>query len=194
MALAVQMETRVGRGVAALAKGWAILGGILLVALSLMTVVSIIGRALTGYGLGPVPGDYELVANGCAIAIFAFLPWCQLRRGHVTVDIFINRLSSRAIAVFGFLGDVLVLAVSAVIARQLYFGWGEKFPYGSDALRDALGMGFKPFFAETTYELQIPVWMPYTAALIGAALMVIVAAYTVWRSLNWVIDGQEPQL
>ncbi|MEL7211991.1 MAG: TRAP transporter small permease [Pseudomonadota bacterium] len=194
MALALQMETRVGRGVAALAKGWALLGGMLLVGLSLMTVVSIIGRALTGYGLGPVPGDYELVANGCAIAIFAFLPWCQLRRGHVTVDIFINRLSSRAIAVFGFLGDVLVLVVSTIITRQLYLGWGEKFPYGSDALRDALAMGYKPFFAETTYELQIPVWMPYTAALIGAVLMVIVAAYTVWRSLNWVIDGQEPHL
>ena len=194
MALAVETQNRIGRGVEALAKGWAILGGTLLVALSVMTVVSIIGRALTGYGLGPVPGDYELVANGCAIAIFAFLPWCQLRRGHVTVDIFINRLSSRAVAVFGCLGDALVLVVSAVIARQLYLGWGEKFPYGSDALRDALAMGYKPFFAETTYELQIPVWMPYTAALIGAVLMVIVAAYTVWRSLNWVIDGQEPQL
>ncbi|MEL6597807.1 MAG: TRAP transporter small permease [Pseudomonadota bacterium] len=194
MALAVETQNRIGHGVEALAKGWAILGGTLLVALSVMTVVSIIGRALTGYGLGPVPGDYELVANGCAIAIFAFLPWCQLRRGHVTVDIFINRLSSRAVAVFGCLGDALVLVVSAVIARQLYLGWGEKFPYGSDALRDALAMGYKPFFAETTYELQIPVWMPYTAALIGAVLMVIVAAYTVWRSLNWVIDGQEPQL
>lgn len=192
MALAVQMETRVGRGVEALAKGWAILGGIVLVALAVMTVVSIIGRALTGMGLGPIPGDYELVANGCAIAIFAFLPWCQLRRGHVTVDIFINMLSARAIAVFGFLGDVLVLVVSAVITRQLYLGWGEKFPYGSDALRDALSMGFKPFFAETTYELQIPVWIPYTAALVGAVLMVVVAAYTVWRSLNWVIAGQEP--
>ena len=194
MALAVETQNRIGRGVEALAKGWAILGGTLLVALSVMTVVSIIGRALTGYGLGPVPGDYELVANGCAIAIFAFLPWCQLRRGHVTVDIFINRLSSRAVAVFGCLGDALVLVVSAVIARQLYLGWGEKFPYGSDALRDALAMGYKPFFAETTYELQIPVWMPYTAALIGAVLMVIVAAYTVWRSRNWEIDGQEPQL
>ncbi len=194
MALAVETQNRIGRGVEALAKGWAILGGTLLVALSVMTVVSIIGRALTGYGLGPVPGDYELVANGCAIAIFAFLPWCQLRRGHVTVDIFINRLSSRAVAVFGCLGDALVLVVSAVIAHQLYLGWGEKFPYGSDALRDALAMGYRPFFAETTYELQIPVWMPYTAALIGAVLMVIVAAYTVWRSLNWVIDGQEPQL
>ena len=194
MAFAGHMEKRVGQSVEALAKAWAILGGILLVGLSLMTVVSIMGRALTGYGLGPVPGDYELVANGCAIAIFAFLPWCQLRRGHVTVDIFVNRLSSRAIAVFGFFGDLLVLIVSAVIARQLYLGWGEKFPYGSDAVRDAFAMGYKPFYAETTYELQIPVWMPYTAALTGALLMVIVAVYTVWRSLNWVIAGQEPQL
>ena len=39
MALAVETQNRIGRGVEALAKGWAILGGTLLVALSVMTVV-----------------------------------------------------------------------------------------------------------------------------------------------------------
>ena len=52
-------------------------------------------------------------------------------------------------------------------------------------------MGYKPFFAETTYELEIPVWIPYGLALIGAGLFVIVSIYTVWRSLNWVSAGRE---
>lgn len=94
-------------------------------------------------------------------------------------------------AVLGCIGDCLIAIASVIILRQLWLGFGEKFPYGSDALRDALGMGYKPFYPETTYELQIPVWIPYSAALVAAGLFVIVSLYTIWRSLNWVLDGQE---
>ena len=58
-------------------------------------------------------------------------------------------------------------------------------------LRAHLGMGFKPFFPETTYELEIPVWIPYGLALIGAALFALVSLYTVWRSVNWFLEGRE---
>jgi len=55
-----------------------------------------------------------------------------------------------------------------------------------------LGMGSKPFFPETTYELELPVWIPYGLALIGAVMFFVVSLYTVWRALNWVLDGAEP--
>ncbi|SFA73807.1 TRAP-type C4-dicarboxylate transport system, small permease component [Poseidonocella pacifica] len=189
--LAPNLELRVGRWIDFLAQAMAWGGGCILAAISLMTVVSIVGRGLDGLGLGPVTGDYELAAIGTAIAVFGFMPWCQLRRGHVTVDIFTGRLPSRIHAGFGFLGDVLITVSSAVILRQLWFGFAEKYPHGSDAFRGALGMGYKPFFAETTYELQIPVWIPYLAALCGSALFLMVSLYTCWRSLNWVIAGEE---
>ncbi|SNT37973.1 TRAP transporter small permease [Tropicimonas sediminicola] len=176
------------------ARWLAWLGGAILAALSVMTVVSIVGRSLDGVGLGAVRGDYEMVANGCALAVFYFLPWCQLRRGHVTVDILTNTFPARIQAIFGLIGDLLITIASAVILRQLWFGFGEKFPYGSDAFRDAFGMSYKPFFPETTYELQVPVWILYAAALLGAAMMVIVGLYTVRRSWGWVRDGREGAL
>ena len=182
----------IGHAIDRLARGLAFLGGGILAFLSVMTVVSIIGRALDGVGpLGPVPGDYEMVANGCAIAVFFFLPWCHLQRGHVTVDILVDRFSPRLRALFGLLGDVAITVAAMVILRQLWLGFGEKFPYGSDTLRAALAMGFKPFFPETTYELQIPVWILYGAALLGAAMMVLVGLYTVARATRWVIAGRE---
>jgi hypothetical protein len=46
--------------------GLAIAGGAVLVLLTATTMVSITGRALIGIGLGPVPGDYELVEAGTA--------------------------------------------------------------------------------------------------------------------------------
>ena len=49
--------------------------------IALMSVASIVGRALSGLGLGlgPVPGDFELVEAGTALAVFCFLPWCHLK-------------------------------------------------------------------------------------------------------------------
>ena len=49
---------------------------LVLIALILLTVVSVVGRALFS---APIPGDFELVEIGMAVAVFAFLPYCQLR-------------------------------------------------------------------------------------------------------------------
>ena len=83
------------RAIERLARMLALLGGLVLVALTIITCISIAGRALISFGLGPVPGDFELVEAGVAFAIFAFLPWCQLNRGHATVDLFTSFLSER---------------------------------------------------------------------------------------------------
>ncbi|TCP58745.1 TRAP-type C4-dicarboxylate transport system permease small subunit [Rhodovulum bhavnagarense] len=189
MGLAPRAEAAAGRIAASLAGGMALAGGAILIAIALLTVASVSGRAVPG--LTPVAGDFELVEAGIAVAVFFFLPWCQLRRGHVSVDILAIRLGRRAQAVLGFLGDLAVAVAALVILWRLWLGFGEKFPYGPQYLRDALGMGYKPFFAETTYELQLPVWIPYGLGLIGAVGFFLVALYTVWRSLNWVLVGAE---
>ncbi len=191
MAIARGAERRVGRLMEGLSRWLAYAGGAVLVALALMTVASILGRALLPLGLRPIKGDFELVEAGCAIAIFAFLPWCQLKRGHVTVDIFIRTLPARAQAFLGLLGDLLLALAAWVILWRLWLGFGEKFPYGSGTLREALAMGSRPYFVETTYELEMPIWIPYAAALVGAGMFFAVSLYCVWRALNWVIEGQE---
>ncbi len=191
MALAKSSERRVGQVLEHIARGWAYVGGAILVAMALITVFSVIGRALLSYGLSPIRGDFELVEMGSAIAVFAFLPWCQLKRGHVTVDLIVDRMGGAVKRFFGFVGDLALAVISGLILWRLYLGFGEKFPFGSPDLRSALSMGSKPFFPETTYELEMPVWIPYGLALIGAILFFVVSVYTVWRSLNWLLDGQE---
>ncbi|TCP26068.1 TRAP transporter small permease [Rhodovulum adriaticum] len=189
MALAPRAEAAAGRIATAVAGAMALFGGTILIAIACVTVASVTGRAVPG--LAPVTGDFELVEAGTAVAVFFFLPWCQLKRGHVSVDILAARLGRRVQAVLGFLGDAAVAIAAWVIMWRLWLGFGEKFPYGSQGLRDALGMGYKPFFAETTYELQLPVWIPFGLAVIGAGGFALVALYTVWRSLNWALAGAE---
>ncbi len=193
MTLAPDVERRVGRALERLARLLAYGGGIILAAVSLITVVSIIGRALLAVDerFGPIKGDFEIVEMGVAVAVFSFLPLAQLRRGHVTVDIFVSRLPGRAQAFLGMVGDALISLAAWVIVWRFWVGFGEKFPYGSDGLRSALGMGAPPFFPETTYELEVPIWIPYSLALVGAVFFLVVSLYTVWRSLNWTLQGRE---
>jgi TRAP-type C4-dicarboxylate transport system permease small subunit len=170
--IAPAAEAAVGRVIEALARLLAIAGGLVLVALALMAVISIVGRALSKFGLGPVPGDFELIEVGCGVAVCAFLPWCQFRRGHVTVDVLEPYLSGWIWAALAVAGNVAMTVVAAIVAWQLWLGFRDKLAYG-----------------ETSMILQMPAWWGYAAGSIAALVFLITCAYTVWRSLNEAIAG-----
>lgn len=136
-----------------LANWTALVGGVLLVALTLMAVASIGGRALISLGLGPVPGDFELVEMGIGVAIFFFMPWCYLRNGHATVDLLYMHMPRWAQRTVVIVSDILMTAVWLVLTWQLYLGMVEKKEY-----------------METTFILQMPVWWAYALCLIGAVI------------------------
>jgi TRAP-type C4-dicarboxylate transport system permease small subunit len=135
-----------------LARAAAIFGGVVLTAAMIATVISVIGRALVpvlgnvpGFGwMGPIPGDYEIVEIAAAIAVAAFLPICQLRGGHVLVDLFFARSSRRALAGFAAFGHLLFAAVGGVITWRLYLAMLSKFQYqeSSMILQINLGWGY----------------------------------------------------
>lgn len=192
MVIAAGMEPRSGRIIDAVSQGFALAGGVVLAGMALVTVVSVAGRALAGFGLAPVRGDFELVTIGCALAVFWSLPLAQMRRAHVTVDILSEHLGPRIHAALGLVGNVALTVCATVVAAQLARAFGERFPHGGPVFRNAMGLGPPPFFAETTYELQIEVWIPFGLSLIGAVWLVVVCAFTVWRSACWVAAGREP--
>jgi TRAP-type C4-dicarboxylate transport system permease small subunit len=165
-------EAAVGRVVEGLARLLAIAGGLLLVALAVMAVVSITGRAFAKLGFGPVPGDFELIEAGCGVAVFAFLPWCQFRRSHVTVDVLEPYLPARPWAVLGVIGNVAMCVVAVIVTWQLWLGFLDKLAYG-----------------ETSMILRMPVWWGYAAGSVAAFVFVLTCAYTVWRSVNEAISG-----
>lgn len=136
-----------------LSQAAAMVGGLVLVALTLMSVASIAGRALIGFGLGPVPGDFELVEVGIGVAVFLFLPWTHLRGGHATVDLLYQHLPAALRRVIRVVCDVLMLALWLVLTWKLWDGMLEKRAY-----------------LETSFILQMPVWWGYAAGLAGAVI------------------------
>jgi TRAP-type C4-dicarboxylate transport system permease small subunit len=156
-----------------LAKGLAIAGGLVLIVITLVTVVSITGRAFLWAGLRPIPGDFEIVEVGVGFAVFAFLPWCQLRRAHATVDVFTTFFPDRVNRVIDFLAELLMTVVIIVIAWRLWYGLFDKIR-----------------FRETTFILQFPVWWGFALAMVAAAIAVVVSLYMLYvRAREMVSDA-----
>ena len=162
-----------GRAVHGLAKLSAVLGGLVLVGMVLMVVVSIIGRALLWLGLKPISGDYELVSLGMGFAVFAFLPWAHLKRGHAIVSLVTDSFGALANRIILVITDAMMLIAASFIAWRLYFGMMDKFAYN-----------------ETTLLLRLPLGWGYAAGFYGAVVGVIVAAFVLGRSLTNLVLGR----
>jgi len=94
-------------------EAWAVIGGVIMIALITMSVVSIVGRKLFAT---IVPGDLEVLQMGTAVAVAAFLPYCQARDRHLRVDFFTIKMSRRKRALLDAFGAILLAATSALIA------------------------------------------------------------------------------
>ncbi len=143
-------------------RALAVAGALILVALSLVTVVSVIGRYLFGR---PIHGDFEMVEMGCAIAVSLFLPYCQLRLGNVIVDFATVRapqVVKRALDVFGCL---LLCAMGALLAWRLSLGGYDLYRYN-----------------DQTMVLAINTWIAYAVVVPCFALLAAAGMATAWRA------------
>lgn len=143
---------------AALCRGFAVIGGLVLLGMMLMTVVSVTRRTLFG---APIPGDFEMVELGSAIAVFCFLPWCQITGGNVLVDFFTMRSGARTNHLLEALGDLVYLLVGALILWRMVPGAMEFHAYG-----------------EQTMVLRIPIWWAFTVILPAMALLIATIGFT----------------
>ncbi|CUH87075.1 Tripartite ATP-independent periplasmic transporters, DctQ component [Phaeobacter sp. CECT 5382] len=162
-----------------LARSMAILGGMVLSLLIILTCLSIIGRLLNGFlhgdmmqaiapgfsnwmitWVGPINGDFELVEAGVAFAIFAFLPLCQITVGHASVDVVADAFPRGVKRFLRMVTELLFAAALILIAWRLAAGTISKFGNG-----------------ETSFLLEFKVWWAYGASLFGAVIAAIVGAY-----------------
>ena len=146
----------------AVAEAVALIGGVLLIALATMVVVSVTLRSDL-VGKAGVPGDFELVQMATAVAAFCFLPFCQLRRGNIFVDTFTMKLPLRVQHGIDAVWDVVYGLVMLLIAWRLAVGARAAFASG-----------------ENTMVLQWPSYWPIglcaaLAALVAAAAFVSAA-------------------
>lgn len=178
-----------------IARFTAILGGLILTVLVVLTCISVIGRGLNTFGhsdfleayapalgdmllatgVAPITGDFELVEAGVAFAIFSFLPICQLYGAHATVDIFTSMLSKRVNEVLMIVWEIALTAIVILITWRLFEGMQDKMKYG-----------------ETTFLLQFPIWQSYAASLVPAVIASLVGGYCSYARIIGFVTGHTP--
>lgn len=156
-----------------ISRAMAWFGGFVLAVIAVLSVASIAGRALSGIGLGPVPGDFELVEAATALAVFCFLPWAHLRRGHATVDLFWNAFAPWLQRVLETLADALMLVVWLLLVWRMSIAMGDYRANG-----------------EVSFILQVPVWWGYAISMVPAVGGCIVYAWRVLEDLGLVAAPQ----
>lgn len=164
MAGASAEGSRLGRVLEQGSTVLALAGGLVLTLLMLMSMASIGGR---WFFSKPLPGDFEMVEIGTGLAIFLFLPACQLRGANVIVDFFTIGLGRRTQAWLDALGALLYTLVAALFAWRLVFG-------GLDYLR----------YGEKTMILGLPLWWGFVLIIPAAMWLALVTAYTMLRHLR----------
>jgi TRAP-type C4-dicarboxylate transport system permease small subunit len=166
--MSAEREEGVGRPAGPLAVivervtiGLAIAGGAILVAFSTLVTVSVARRWLTSHG---IPGDFELVQLGLAIAVFAFLPLGQFRNSNIFVDTFTARAPRWVQAGLDMLWAFAYFLIAALITWRMTIGAFETMRSGT-----------------ATMVLGVPTgWTMLISALL-AAWLVVVTLLTVIR-------------
>ncbi len=144
-----------------LAKLCAILAGVLLTVITLMTCASLIGRNTTGATL---VGDFELTGLAAGAAIALFMPWCQMTRGNIIVDFFTARASERTNAALDRLGALCLGLAMALLAWRTTLG-------GLNAWNSQSGSMMLGFPEWVVYAFMVP---PLAlTAVIGIAQSVV---------------------
>ncbi len=146
------------------ASGLAILGGIVLAAIALVTT----GGVLSRWALGsPLTGDTEIVGYGTAIVLACFLPLCQWRGANVIVDFFTARAPAALRAGLDRAGALLLALMLGLLAWRTGVGALDQHRYGAE-----------------TMLLQWPLWPALMLMAVPMALASLMALYTAVTGRN----------
>lgn len=152
-----------------LAQWCAILSGVLLTVITLMTCASVIGRNTTGW---TIVGDFELTGAAAGAAIALFLPWCQARRGHIIVDFFTVRASQATRERLDRLGALVMALVLGLMTWRTALG-------GLSAWKSQSG----------SMMLGFPEWVTYSAIVPAFGLTALIALAQAWHGFGRTAAG-----
>lgn len=154
-------EGPMGRALHVLCDVSAMLGGVVLIAMAIMTVVSVIGRTFFD---APILGDVELVQLGLAVCVAAFLPATQFRSANIIVDFFTTGASVRTQRWMDGLGCLLYAVMTGLIAWRLW-----------------AGAALSRENQEASMLMNLPIWLSYALMVPGLVLCALVGLYQAWQ-------------
>lgn len=144
-------------------EAWGLVGGVALLGCVAAMMITVIGGA---FGR-PLLGDSEIIELLGGIAVFAFLPYCQLRGANVYVDFFTKPLPERWKSWLDAAMNVVFALVAGVLTWRLIEG-------GLVAYERSKRSMF----------LQLPDWWGYAVGAVSMLLWVVVCLFVAWEGMK----------
>jgi len=135
----------------------AILAGLLLTIITLITCGNLILRNTTGDSMA---GAFEMTAMATGAAIALFMPLAQIRQGHIIVDFFTANVSDATNALLDRLGALVLSLVFMLLSWRTTLGGMSAFNANSQ-----------------TMLLGFPEWIVYACMVPPFALSALVGLY-----------------
>ena len=135
----------------------AILAGLLLTIITLITCGNLILRNTTGDSMA---GAFEMTAMATGAAIALFMPLAQIRQGHIIVDFFTANVSDSTNALLDRLGALVLSLVFMLLSWRTTLGGMSAFNANSQ-----------------TMLLGFPEWIVYACMVPPFALSALVGLY-----------------
>lgn len=133
-----------------LAAGWALLGGVILLTIVAVTVTNAGAFALDriarvfGGTISGLPGYEDFVRLAIGAAALMLFPYCQLKRGHIAVDLFVDKTPRPVQKALDLLSLTAMAGLAAFLAYWMVLGLAETRADG--ALSRVLGWPEWPFY------------------------------------------------
>lgn len=140
-----------------------LVGGAALLGVMATMMITVVGNAFGA----PLLGDSEIVELLGGIAVFAFLPYCQLRGANVFVDFFTKPLPDRAKAWLDAAMNLVFAAVAVILTWRLVEG----------------GIGVYERDKRSMF-LQLPDWWAYGVGAVAMLLWIATCLLIAWEGVQ----------
>jgi TRAP-type C4-dicarboxylate transport system permease small subunit len=157
-----------------LSVGFAVAGGVIVLTMIAMSLVSLVGRKLFS---APIPGDIELLQMLIAVAVASFLPLCEMTDSHIRVDLIAGILKPAVNGVLLGVSHAALAGMAALLTWRTALMAADSYSYGA-----------------ISTMLSVPLWIPQYAMVPGLTLLALCALYRCVTSFGSGLTGGEREV
>lgn len=143
-----------------------LLGSLALVAIMLLTTADVVMRAFGS----PILGAVDMVGLLAVVVLACAMPYTQMERGHVGVDILVQRMSERSQAILDAVTSTVSLILFALVAWQMWLYAGELAAKGEVSMTVQMRMHPYIYLVSVCFGVLCAVLLLHVAQFVGKAV------------------------
>jgi TRAP-type C4-dicarboxylate transport system permease small subunit len=169
--------SRADRALFAVERIMALVAGITILFVMLVTVANILGRKFFNL---PVPGFVDWMEQAVPLIAFLGIAFCQRLGGHIRMDLLVGKLGGRTLWVAEFLGVLLILLISLVLIWGSWLHFERSFDWNS------------PMWSrDSTIDINLPIWPIKLVVPIMLGFLALRCCLQLWAYARAIRSGEE---